>query len=159
MLEEPHLEAPLDLGRVGEQGFRRRGKALRDARGADDGQGRGALADVVGVQQEPDEAAEVVAMQVRDEDRRHPVGVEPELLHADERGRPAVEQECIVPQIDVKARLETAARSEGVPRADDGELHGRLAGRTAGDEAEAANVSNCICVRAGWGKESMGAGT
>ena len=69
----------------------------------------------------------MVAVKMRDENRRHAVGVEPEPLHPDERRRAAVDEELLASPGHVIARLQPAAGAERVARADDRKLHVRLA--------------------------------
>ena len=62
---------------------------------------------MLGVQQPPDEAAEMVAVQVRDEDRADGVRVEAQPVEADHGGGAAVDQEAVaVPVVDMVAGLQ-----------------------------------------------------
>ena len=69
----------------------------------------------------------MIAVQVRDEDRLDPVGIEAEPLQTDERGCPAVEQYLAIGGGDVIARLQAPARAERVAASDNRYLHDRLA--------------------------------
>ena len=91
---------------------------------------------IVGMQHPPDEAGEVVAVQVGDEDRRDAIGIEAKPLHPDERGGAAVDEKLLTRRRDVEASLQTATRPEGVAGADDGQPHNPLGQR--GDDRRGA---------------------
>src|SRR6476646_8417302 len=78
---------------------------------------------MLGMQEPPDEASKVIAMQVRNEDGRDAVGVEPQPIQCDEGGRPAVDQEVRIGRCHMIARLQSATGAERVTAPGNRQLH------------------------------------
>ena len=70
----------------------------------------------------------MVAVEMRDEDRRDAVGVDAAPVETDDAGGTAVDQKAMVPpvrtKIDMIAGLEPPAGAEGVATPNDRQLHG-----------------------------------
>ena len=122
-------------GRAGEEHLHRRPDALAGADRADDGQRLVAVAVELGVEEEERQAAEMVAVEVRQHHRVDAVGVDPEPLQRDERGGAEIEHDRRRRGLNEETRVCPSARSERVPAADDRQAHGvtpaRLGGRRA----------------------------
>jgi hypothetical protein len=93
------------------------------ARRADQRQGSVASAVELGIQQQEGQAAEMIGVQVRHEDRTDAVWVDAEPPHGDEAGRAAVDQKCGAPGFDEKAGVEPTAAAERIATAEKLQLH------------------------------------
>jgi len=71
------------------------------------------------VHKPPDEAAEVVTVQMADEDAIDSIGIETGPIHSDERRGSAIDQKSPMRRLDVIARLQSPAGSECISAADD----------------------------------------
>src|SRR5688572_22658320 len=78
VLAERHFVAALYAGRSREEGLCGSDETGFDPRGPDYSQRCDTLADVLGVQQPPNEACEVIPMQVRNENRRNGIRINAE---------------------------------------------------------------------------------
>src|SRR5262245_12125206 len=74
--------------------------------------------------QPPRQAGEMISVQVGDEDLLDTVGIDVELVEADQRGGTAIDDEPARRRLHTVAGLQAAARSERVAASNDRELHG-----------------------------------
>lgn len=125
-LDELDGEALLGARGPREEHLHRVADARLDARRAGDDERPCAPRDELGVQDEEGQAAEVIAVEVADEDGLDVVRIDVEAAHRDERRRAAVEQDGAGCGSDEDARLEPPAAAEGVAAAK--ELHRHHAG-------------------------------
>jgi hypothetical protein len=103
-LERAHIPA-LDAGRPGK---RERARALAEMR----------------LEHEVGDAAEMIAVEMRDQDRVDGAARNAEPLEPDQRGGAAIDQKVRALAHHVEAGVEAAARAERVPAADELQMHG-----------------------------------
>ena len=121
-LDEVGGETPGHRRRAREEHLHRRLDAGADARRARDDQRPRAPAELA-IQHEERHAAEVVAVQVAQDDPADLARIDAGALQRDERGGAAVEEDGIARPREMQARLKPAAAAEGVARPDERELH------------------------------------
>src|SRR5262245_42183202 len=120
-LDEIGLESTRHPGRAREQHLHRCRQPLPSARRAGDGEERLAPRELA-VEDEEGEPAEVVAVQMREEDAADGDGIDAGRLERDERCRAAVDEDAAVLRpLEAEAGLEEAAGAEGVGGAEDAE--------------------------------------
>ncbi len=124
VLDEDQIEIALGPGRVGVERLRERDKPVFDALRPHHNQRPRPVANILGIEQEPREPAEVIPMQMRDKDCVHLVEADPQLAHADQSGGAAVDEEPRRVGADIERSLEAAAGAERVATANNRYLHG-----------------------------------
>ncbi len=82
-----------------------------------------ALENVVGLENEERQAADVIGVEMRDEDRIDGVAVDRKLVHRDQRRRAAIDQRVDLPADQMKAGVESPAGAEGIAAADELQVH------------------------------------
>jgi hypothetical protein len=66
----------------------------------------------------------VILVEVREENEVDLVAIDRELVHRNQRTRAAIDQRIDISSDQMKARIETSARSECIAAADELQLHG-----------------------------------
>src|SRR2546425_9338408 len=120
------VELPLDLRGAGEEDFHRLDEALAKARRADERERRRPPAVELRVQNEEGEAAEMIAVEMRDEDGADAVGIDAEPPHRDHARGAALDQERAGGRLDEKAGVEPSAAAEGVAAPEELKSHQRF---------------------------------
>ena len=110
-------EFPLDRGRSGIEDLHCLADALFQARGAGDEERGFTAADELGVDDEKGDAAEMVPVEMGDQDAIDCCGADPRVFHRDQRRGAAVDEEADSTGIDMDARLEPAPAPEVVSAA------------------------------------------
>ena len=90
---------------------------------SDDGEVMLAFEDIVRVQDEERQSADVIGVKVRDEDGVDVVWIDRKLVHGDKRRRAAIDQGIDLFADEMKARVGSSARAEGVAAADELQVH------------------------------------
>src|SRR3954468_1430933 len=130
-------KAPLVVGRAGEENLEGGAQALRRSDRPENGERLVSPAVELRVEEEEGQAAEMVSVQVAEDDAVEAVRIEPHALQGDERGRAEIERHRRGPRLEPEARVRPAPRAEGVTATDDGQSHGsgtRAAARERSDE-------------------------
>ena len=124
-LDEARPKSALDRGRAGEQHLHRRADSRLHARRAGHGE-RPCPTLELSVEDQEGHAAEVIAVQVREDHGVDRLRVHAEAPHRDERGGAAVDEHLSAGGLDVDARLEPSATAERIARSENPDLHPRL---------------------------------
>ena len=114
-------EFPIDSDRSGIEDLHRFLDALPQARGAGDAERGFPTADELGVEDEKGYAAEMVAVEVGDQDAIDRGGADPCAFHRNQRRGAAVEQQASLAGVDVDTRLEAPSASEVVTASEESE--------------------------------------
>lgn len=123
VLLDPELEAPRLGGRPWKQTFHGGGQALFRRSRSGDEQRLVALADVIGVQKEERQTAEMVAVQVRQQNAVDAVGIDAESIDGNHRRRAAVDQKPSVRGSDHETGIEPPAGPERVAATEKPHFH------------------------------------
>ena len=83
-----------------------------------------AFEDIIRIEDEERQSADMIGVKVRDEDGVDVVWIDRELVHGDKRRRAAIDQGVDLLADQMKARIGSSARAEGVAAADELQMHG-----------------------------------
>ena len=116
-------EPPPGRGRAGKQQFKRRVEPSARAGRAGDEKGAAAPALMLRIDEQEGQPAEVVAVQVGDNDTVKAVRVDAARAERHHRGGSAIDQHRRIRRLHPEAGVEPAAGTEGIARSHDGEPH------------------------------------
>ena len=119
---EPKLETEFDVGGIREKNLLGGTNAFFDTRGAGDRQRPCPVRYEMRVQDEKGKPAEMIAVQMRQDDGIDRVGIDAEGIDADHRAGAEIDEIARVFRLQMEARIATPAAAEGVAAADYGEF-------------------------------------
>src|SRR5262249_162832 len=117
-LHEIEHKAALDLGGIRVERLHGRMEPVLEARRPRDAERLRPPAELA-IENKERQAAEMIAMQMADDDQIDRVRIDAIALHADERGGAAIDQELRLARIDMKAGLQPAPGTEGIAATDE----------------------------------------
>src|SRR5713101_7473003 len=141
-LDDPPWISPGNRGRSRKEDFERGVETLARPRRSRDEERTRTAAQEMAVHHQENDTAEMVAMQMAEQDALDSIGIDTSCLKGRERGGAAIEQQITSQCLDAEAGIEAAAGTERVARADDGYFHALALGRAVTCACQRRTLAN-----------------